>query len=78
MEIIMPTATDLAVENAEGTQYAAVIHGKRWSGITANSNMWASVQKAIDEGVEVLPFPIDTLAQVKAKKINMIDTRLPC
>ena len=75
MEAIIVAATDLAVENAEGTQYAAVIHGKRWSGITAKSNMWASVQKAIDEGVEVLPFLIDTLAHVKAKKINMIDTK---
>lgn len=55
-EQTIPTATNLAIENAEGTQYGATINGKRISGITAQSRFWASVQKAITDGAVPTPY----------------------
>jgi len=56
MAITYPTATDLAYENAEGTQCRATINGKQWSGITEKSRHWPSVQKALDEGAVPEPY----------------------
>ena len=56
MQHTIPKATNIKAENADATQYAADINGKRWSGICYGSRFWVSVQKAIDEGAEVDPF----------------------
>ena len=77
MQNTIPEATDIKAENAEVTQYSAVINGTRWSGIIEGSSFWPSVQEAIAEGAEVEPFvpyvptPLDLLVKTDAELIKI-------
>jgi len=70
-----PTATEIKVENEAGTQYSAVILGKRWSGITAGSRLFASIEKAIADGASITPYPTPTLDELKDKAIQERDAK---
>ena len=78
METPIPQATQLAYENAEGTQLSAEVHGKQHSGITETSRFWPSVQEAIDAGAEVAPYvePEVTYADKRRQEYPAIGDQL--
>jgi len=73
MEITIPPATEIKVENEEGTQFSAVISGERWSGIGPHSRFFKSIQKALDDGATITPFPTKNREEVLAAVIAAID-----